>query len=87
MKSNVLSSVLKSHGGCEDSDGKLSSEEGNLTIYVSIGQTMLAIERVAWVEVSDDAVVIQARSDRYVFAHEDIRGVRRRAASNTVGYA
>ncbi len=87
MKSNVLSEVLKSHGGCEEADGTLSASGGGLTIYVTLGQAMLPIERIEWVKVADESVVIQTRSDRYVFAHEDIRGVRLANAKSGVGYS
>ena len=87
MKSNVLSEVLKSHCGCQESDGVLKVSEGDLTIFVAMGSTMLTVERIAWVKVADDSVVIQTRSALLAFTHEDIRGVRLANSKAGVGYS
>lgn len=87
MKSNVLSQALVGHGGCKESDGLLKVADASVSIFVVLGDNMLNVERVEWVKMEAESVVIQTRTDRYVFAPEDIRGVRVVKKSTDLGYA
>ena len=86
MTSNLLSKALTTYGDCAESDGVFKAQGEGLALYVSLGETLLTIEKVAWVKLDGDAVVIQTRSDCFVFAHQDVRGITVRK-SGSVGYA
>lgn len=87
MTSNLLSKALTEYGDCTEADGVFKANGGGLSLYVSLGETMLTVDKIRWVKLDEDAVVIQTRSNCFVFAHEDVRGISTQKSGTGVGYS
>lgn len=52
-------------------------QDYEVTLYASIGQESLAIDRVTEIELDHEvAIVATRRHERYVLAYEDVRAIR-----------
>ena len=52
-------------------------QDSEVTLYATLGQEALAIDRVTEIELDDEvAIVITRRHERYVLAYEDVRAIR-----------
>lgn len=86
MKSNVLAEALTNRGGFSEKDGVLRAGDSPVSLFVALGQTLLTIEKVREVQLTDDAVTFQTRSELFVFALEDVRGVRVALTDSRAGF-
>ena len=81
--------LKKSLGSITDSaDGRLSVQDNvDLTIYASLGQLTLTIDKVASVVFNDLFAQIVTRDGEYVVGFDDIRAFHSQRRDRTVGYA
>lgn len=85
MTSKVLSDVLTRHGkGAQEGQIVRLQQDTEVTVFASIGQECLAIERVAEFNLEHEVVVLTTRrSEHYVLAYEDVRSIRFASASGS----
>jgi len=78
MTSKVLAEILTEHGGFDRDGDTFSLPSGpTATIFASLGQHSLIIERVAKVSLGAEVLVVSTRrSETFVVAHEDVRALR-----------
>lgn len=85
MTSKVLSDVLTRHGkGVQEGQIVRLEHDAEVTVFATIGQETLAIERVAELNLEHEVVVVTTRrSEHYVLAYEDVRSIRFASSSSS----
>ena len=75
-------------GGCTRDDDLLLVPKGtSTTLYATIGDESLIVDRVISVKLGSEVVIAStSRGERYAFAFEDIRAVRFAGGGNSTGY-
>lgn len=91
MTSKALTEILTKHGGAQTKGNRaevpLSAE---LTLFASMPDESLVIERVRQVELEPEYLVAHtARGERFVVLYEDVRAARfaSKASAAATGYA
>ena len=78
MTQKVLTDVLMKYGPAErEGDEVRLGKDAEASVFVSVGDETLTLQRVGAVELHHDYLVISTRRDEhYVMAYEDVRVVR-----------
>ena len=86
MTSKVLIDVLIEADGKRDGDVISMEDNADITIFASVGNHTLTVDRVTAVECRTDVLIASTRKhDRFVLAYEDVRAVRIGAVRNKAG--
>ncbi len=88
MTANVLAELMTDEGGCtKDNDKLLVPKHTATTLYATIGDESLIVDRVVSLKLGNEvAVAATSRGERYALAFEDIRAVRFAGGSGGAGY-
>lgn len=83
---NLIEVLVHQGGGVRDGDQVRLSRESDTTMFVSLGNEALTIERVTQLELRGDMVIATThRNEQYVVAFEDIRALRIGPSGNKTG--
>ena len=86
MKSKVLVDVLLNANGNRDGDVISMDANADITLFASVGNHTLTIDRVMSVECQEDVLIATTRKhDRFVLAYEDVRALRIGSVRNKAG--
>lgn len=86
MTSKVLIDVLIDANGKREGDVISMDSDADVTLFASVGNHTLTVDRIAAVECRNDVLIASTRkSDRFVLAYEDVRAVRIGAVRNKAG--
>ena len=88
MTRNVLEELLARDESVNRDDNKLVVADGaSASLYASLGNEPLIIDRVATIVLEGEAVVVMTRrKERYLLGYEDVRAVRVAASERSAGY-
>lgn len=88
MTSKVLSEILTKYSNAEREGDLLHLGRAvDVSLYVVLGYETLTIDRVTTVEFSHEVLIATtSRAERFIFAYEDVRGVRYGKADAGAGY-
>jgi hypothetical protein len=88
MTSQALAEIFAARGGFTADGARLiGSDEAEATLFATLGHESLVIDRVRWVEIQADVVIVATRKDLYVLACSDVRAVRFSLAGASPGYS
>lgn len=86
MTSKVLIDVLTDANGSREGDVISMDKDSDITLFASVGNHTLTVDRIASVECKSDVLFAKNRKgDCFVLAYEDVRAVRIGAARNKAG--
>lgn len=86
MTSKVLIDVLENANGTREGDLINIDKDANITLFASIGNQTLTIDRVAAVDCRSDVVIATTgKNDKFVLAYEDVRAIRIAAPRHKAG--
>ena len=87
MTSQALAEIFATRGGFAADGGRLvGTEDAEATVFATLGNESLVIDRVKSVEIDKEVIVIATRKDLYVLACADVRAVRFSLAGAVTGY-
>ena len=87
MTSKVIAEILAEHGGFALVDGLLRApDDGEATVFATLGQESLSISKVRAVTMKDDVIVVSTRKEVFVLACGDVRALRFATRDGAAGY-
>ena len=86
MITQVIADLFAGRGGfVADGDRLNSPEDGEATVFASIGNETLVIDKVKVVELDQEVAIFTTRKEVYVVACGDVRALRFSSSSGGAG--